>query len=175
MRLKSCMLAVVLATPLTALLATALPVYAANGRGTELAQAKQLMRGEAAGQPQARALFAAAAGQGSGAAAYYLGLMQKNGLGGAADPAAALQSLLLAAQRQVVPAMFLAANMLQDSDPAQARRWLDAACDAEYPEALMQKSLALSEGRMGYAHNEAQGALYLKMAQHAMEHRQPEP
>ncbi|WP_133990790.1 sel1 repeat family protein [Janthinobacterium sp. 75] len=139
------------------------------------ARAKVLMRAGVASQPQARALFEQAAGQGSGPAAYYLGLMLKNGMGGAQDSAAALRWLELAAQRQVAPAMFIVANMLQDSDEGRARFWLDAACDLNYPEALQQKSVALAEGRMGYAHNEEQSFLYLKMATHAMGHRPPEP
>ena len=139
------------------------------------AQAKALMRAGEASQPQARALFAQAAGQGSGPAAYYLGLMLKNGMGGPQDSAAALRWLELAAQRGVAPAMFIVANLLQDSDEEKARYWIDAACDLGYPEALQQKSVALSEGKMGYAHNEEQGNLYLKMATHAMGHRPPEP
>ena len=139
------------------------------------AQAKALMRAGEASQPQARALFAQAAGQGSGPAAYYLGLMLKNGMGGPQDSAAALGWLELAARRGVAPAMFIVANLLQDSDEEKARYWLDAACDLGYPEALQQKSVALSEGQMGYAHNEEQGNLYLKMATHAMGHRPPEP
>ena len=138
-------------------------------------QAKVLMRAGEASQPQARALFEQAAGQGSGPAAYYLGLMLKNGMGGPQDSAAALRQLELAARRNVAPAMFIVANLLVDTDEARARFWLDAACDADYPEALLQKSVALSEGRMGYAHHEAQAALFLKMAEHAMGHRQPEP
>ena len=139
------------------------------------AQAKVLMRAGEASQPQARALFEQAAGQGSGPAAYYLGLMHKNGMGGPQDGAAALRWLEQAAQRGVAPAMFIVANMLLDSDEARARYWLDAACDLEYPEALQQKSVALAEGQMGYAHNEEQSFLYLKMATHAMGHRPPEP
>lgn len=154
------------------LLAAAL---AAGDPSAQLMEAKALMRGAPAQQPQARLLFTEAAGQGSGPAAYYLGLMLKNGMGGPQDQAAALHWLEMAAQRQVVPAMFIVANMLLDSDQAQARYWLDAACEAEYPEALQQKSVALSEGRMGYAHNEEQAALFLKMAEHAMTHRQSEP
>ena len=138
-------------------------------------EAKVLMRAGTASQPQARALFEQAAGQGSGPAAYYLGLMLKNGMGGPQDSAAALRQLELAARRNVAPAMFIVANLLVDTDEARARFWLDAACDADYPEALLQKSVALSEGRMGYAHHEAQAALFLKMAEHAMGHRQPEP
>lgn len=160
---------------LALLLMAAAPAWSVDDMAAQLDQAKLLMRGQSSGQPQARQLFAAASGQGSGAAAYYLGLMQKNGLGGPVDQAGALQSLLLAAGRGVAQAMFLAANMLVETDEAAARHWLDAACEAEYPEALVQKSLALSEGRMGYAHNEAQGALYMKMAQHAMGHRREEP
>jgi TPR repeat protein len=142
---------------------------------TTVAQAKALMRAGPAGQPQARVLFETAAGQGSGPAAYYLGLMLKNGMGGPQDSAAALRWLELAAQRGLAPAMFIVANMLLAGDQARARFWLDAACDADYPEALLQKSIALNEGAMGYAHHEAQAALFLKMAEHAMGHRQPEP
>ena len=139
------------------------------------ARAKVLMRAGEATQPQARVLFEQDARQGSGAAAYYLGLMFKNGMGGQQDGAAALRWLELAAQRGVAPAMFIVANLLQDSDEARARHWLDAACDLGYPEALQQKSVALAEGRMGYAHSEEQANLYLKMATHAMGHRPPEP
>ena len=138
-------------------------------------EAKVLMRAGTASQPQARALFEQAAGQGSGPAAYYLGLMLKNGMGGPQDSAAALRQLELAARRGVAPAMFIVANMLVDTDEARARYWLDAACDLGYPEALQQKSVALSEGQMGYAHNEEQGHLYLMMATHAMGHRAEEP
>ncbi|PHV31639.1 SEL1-like repeat protein [Janthinobacterium rivuli] len=157
------------------LLAAALasPVAAAAPEVT--ARAKALMRAGEASQPQARALFEQAAGQGSGPAAYYLGLMFKNGMGGPQDGAAALRWLELAAQRGVAPAMFIVANMLLESDEARARYWLDAACDLEYPEALQQKSVALAEGQMGYAHNEEQSFLYLKMATHAMGHRAEEP
>ncbi|MEX0139764.1 sel1 repeat family protein [Massilia sp. LMS1-1-1.1] len=152
--------------------ALALPVVAAPD---VTAQAKVLMRAGEATQPQARVLFEQAAGQGSGPAAYYLGLMHKNGMGGPQDKAAAMRWLEQAAQRGVAPAMFILANMLLDSDEARARYWLDAACDLEYPEALQQKSLALAEGQMGYAHNEEQSFLFLKMATHAMGHRAPEP
>ena len=163
MRLMAWLLAGALASPL----ASAAPDL--------MARAKVLMRAGDASQPQARALFERAAGQGSGPAAYYLGLMHKNGMGGPQDGDAALRWLELAAQRGVAPAMFIAANMLLESDEARARYWLDAACDREYPEALQQKSIALAEGRMGYAHNEAQANLYLKMATHAMGHRAGEP
>ncbi|SDA74614.1 MULTISPECIES: tetratricopeptide repeat protein [unclassified Janthinobacterium] len=158
------------------LLAAALATPGAASPAPDLtARAKVLMRAGPASQPQARALFEQAAEQGSGPAAYYLGLMLKNGMGGQQDGVAALRWLELAAQRGVAPAMFIVANMLLDTDDARARFWLDAACDLEYPEALQQKSVALAEGRMGYAHNEAQANLYLKMATHAMGHRAGEP
>lgn len=157
------------------LLAAALASPLAAAPSDATVQAKALMRAGPASQPQARALFARAAGQGGGAAAYYLGLMLKNGMGGPQDHAGAMRWLEQAARSQVAPAMFILANMLQDSDEAQARHWLDAACGLEYPEALQQKAVALAEGRMGYAHSEEEAKLYLKMAVHAMGHRQPEP
>lgn len=157
------------------LLAAALASPLAAAAPDVTARAKVLMRAGEATQPQARALFEQAAGQGGGPAAYYLGLMFKNGMGGPQDGAAALRWLELAAQRGVAPAMFILANLLQDGDEARARHWLDAACDLGYPEALQQKSVALSEGQMGYAHNEEQGHLYLKMATHAMGHRAEDP
>ena len=158
------------------LLAIALGASPLASAGSDVtSEAKVLMRAGTASQPQARALFEQAAGQGSGPAAYYLGLMLKNGMGGRQDSVAALRQLELAAQRGVAPAMFIVANLLLAGDEAKARYWLDAACDLGYPEALQQKSVALSEGQMGYAHNEAQGHLYLMMATHAMGHRPPEP
>ena len=157
------------------LLATASCAQAQDSGVAIVAQAKMLMRSGDAGAMQARTLFETAAQQGSGPAAYYLGLMLKNGMGGAQDSAAALRWLERAAQRQVAPAMFITANLLQDSDAEQARYWLDNACAVEYPEALMQKSIALNEGAMGYEPDQKQAALYLKMAEHAMGNRQPDP
>ncbi|WP_071323234.1 sel1 repeat family protein [Janthinobacterium sp. 1_2014MBL_MicDiv] len=170
MKLTAWLLAAALASPLASPLA-----QAGADPAAQVVQAKALMRAGAASQPAARALFRQAAGQGSGAAAYYLGLMLKNGMGGAQDSGAALHWLQLAAQRQVAPAMFIVANMLLDSDEDKARFWLDAACELEYPEALQQKSVAVGEGRMGYAHSEELANLYLKMATHAMGHRAAEP
>lgn len=157
------------------MLACACGAQALDGVTDTVAQAKVLMRSGEAGAAQARSLFQQAAGQGSGPAAYYLGLMLKNGMGGEPDTVAALRWLELAARRQVAPAMFIAANMLASGDMDQARYWLDAACALDYPEALMQKAIALQEGTMGHAMDPQQAALYFKMAEHAMGHRQPEP
>ena len=157
------------------MLACACGAQAQDGGTDTLAQAKVLMRSGEAGALQARWLFEQSARQGSGPAAYYLGLMLKNGMGGETDSVAALRWLELAAQRQVAPAMFIAANMLASSDTEQARHWLDAACALEYPEALMQKAIALQEGTMGHAPDPKQAALYFRMAEHAMGHRHPEP
>jgi len=153
----------------------AAPMADALDTAGQVDKAKVLMRSGAAGAPQARLLFEQAALQGSGAGAYYLGLMLKNGMGGEQDSAVALRWLELAGERQVAPAMFIAANMLASNDPARARQWLDAACALEYPEALMQKAIALQEGTMAYAKDQKQAALYFRMAEHAMGHRQPEP
>ena len=160
---------------LVAVMLIAAPMADALDTAGQVDKAKVLMRSGAAGAPQARLLFEQAALQGSGAGAYYLGLMLKNGMGGEQDSAVALRWLELAGERQVAPAMFIAANMLASNDPARARQWLDAACALEYPEALMQKAIALQEGTMAYAKDQKQAALYFRMAEHAMGHRQPEP
>lgn len=171
MRFKASLASVIFA----ALMLGAAPIANAVDVAAQVVQAKILMRSGSSGAAQARLLFEQSAGQGSGAAAYYLGLMLKNGMGGEKDSVAALRWLELAAQRQVAPAMFIAANMLASSDMDQARHWLDAACALEYPEALMQKAIALQEGTMAYAKDPKQSALYFRMAEHAMGHRQPEP
>ncbi len=160
---------------LVAVMLMAAPAADALDTAGQVEKAKVLMRSGDTGAVPARRLFETAAEQGSGPAAYYMGLMIKNGMGGARDNAAALRWLELAAHRQVAPAMFIAANLLQDSDAEQARYWLDAACAQEYPEALMQKAIATKEGAMGYARSEEQSALLFRMAEHAMGHRQPEP
>lgn len=171
MRFKASLASVIFA----AVMLVAAPIANAVDVAAQVVQAKILMRSGSSGAAQARLLFEQSATQGSGAAAYYLGLMLKNGMGGEPDSVAALRWLELAAQRQVAPAMFIAANMLASSDMDQARHWLDAACALEYPEALMQKAIALQEGTMAYAKDPKQSALYFRMAEHAMGHRQPEP
>lgn len=130
--------------------------------------------------PMAYAYFDSAARQGDAAGAYYLGLMEKNGLGVVRDSAAAARHFEAAAHGGVAPAMFILANMLLSGDGvardlAAARRWIDAADELEYPEAAMAKAMGLRDGSMGYARDDAAAAQQMKVAEHALTHRPAAP
>lgn len=148
-----------------------------------LDEARRLLRGPSASSadwPRAFTLFKTEAEAGSSAAAYYLGLMCRNGMGVARDSAAAAHWLEKAAQGRVAPAMFLYANMLLNGEgvgrnEAAARHWLEQAAALEHPGAMLQMALALREGSMGFARDEAQYEIYMKEAAHALRHQMPEP
>jgi len=56
-------------------------------------------------------------------------------------------------------------------DDAAARRWLEAAAQREYPEALQQMALHIQDGTLGYARDEARAAQLMRAVAHAMKHR----
>ncbi|MBJ7313772.1 tetratricopeptide repeat protein [Rugamonas sp. CCM 8940] len=146
-------------------------------------EGKQYLRGSAstpANWPKALALFGGAAKSGDPAAAYYLGLMYRNGMGVARDSRAAARWLEFAAKRQVPAAMFVLANMLLSGegvarDELAARRWIEKAADLEYAEAVMAMALGLRDGSMGFERNEALAEVQMREAAHALRHRRPEP
>lgn len=143
-----------------------------------LPEGKQYLR--AGAWPQALIEFNTAAGQGSPAAAYYLGLMHKNGLGVARDSVVAARHFETAAQGGIAAAMFVLANMLLAGDGVAvdedaARRWNDRAADMDYPEAVMQRALGLANGSMGYLRDDAEAQQQMKAAAHAMTHRPEAP
>ncbi|WP_256080912.1 tetratricopeptide repeat protein [Massilia sp. YIM B04103] len=148
-----------------------------------LNEARELLRGPAAspaGWPRAFSLLKIAAEDGNAAAAYYLGLMYRNGMGVARDSNLAAHWLCKAAQGRVAPAMFLYANMLLNGegaarDEVTARRWIEQAAALEHPGAMLQMALALREGSMGFERDEAQYEIYMKEAAHALRHQMPEP
>ncbi|MBB3120120.1 tetratricopeptide repeat protein [Pseudoduganella violacea] len=163
--------------------ATALAAPAAPSAIAALDEARALLRGPAAspaGWPRAFSLLKVAAEEGDAAAAYYLGLMYRNGMGVAGDSAAAARWLEKASQGRVAQAMFLYANMLLSGegvrrDETAARRWIEQAAALEHPGAMLQMALALREGSMGFERNEAQYEIYMKEAAHALRHQTPEP
>jgi len=132
---------------------------------------------------QATALLLAAVLAGAAAAApsdqaetahadYLRGLAYRNGSGGLpVDAARAVAALTAAAQGGVPEAMFILSHILAEGegaarDPAAARRWLEAAAQAEYPEALQEMAMrAMSE------RDPARAAELLREAAHAMQHR----
>lgn len=76
-------------------------------------------------------------------AAYYLGLMYKNGYGVDIQPTQAVQYFQFAANQQIPSAMFMLANAYQFGDGVnvdlkQALHWYQAAADLELPEAIQE-------------------------------------
>ena len=130
--------------------------------------ARAAFRGDARAWPQAWAQLQPEARGGSAAAAYYLGLMYRNGMGVARDSRLAAHWLGVAAQGGVAAAMFTLSNMLREGegvarDEAGARRWLEAAAASDYPEALQELAMQESDA--------VRAAQLMKQAAHAMQHR----
>ena len=126
--------------------------------------------------PKAFHLFSAAAKAGDPLAAYYLGLMYKNGMAVARDARAAARWMKFAASRDMPAAMFVLAKLYLSGDGVPhdeqaARRWIEKAADLEYPEAVMAMAIGLRDGSMGFERNEALSEAHMKMAARALQHR----
>lgn len=151
---------------LAALLLAFPPVFAAD-----LAAARAALAGPPSGWPQALAGFTSAARGGDAHAAYWAGLMARNGKGTAPDSAAAIAWLERAAHGGVPEAMFVLANMLIEgeggpADAAAGRAWLERAAALEHPAALQQLAQLAREAGEG-----ERAAMLLKEAAHALKHR----
>ena len=112
----------------------------------------------------------------SAEAQFDLGRRYRSGVGLERDVVRGQALIRSAAMGEHVPAMFILSNMLAEGegsppDLEQARLWLEAAAEREYPEALMQLSLHVREGRMGYRRDEARAAQLMRQAAHALKHR----
>ncbi|MYM39866.1 sel1 repeat family protein [Pseudoduganella sp. CY13W] len=142
-------------------------------------QARLYLRGSAevaVNLPKAFSLFSAAAKAGDTQAAYYLGMMYRNGMGVAADARAAARWLTVAAHHQMPAAMFALANLYLSGegvkrDELVARRWIEKAADLEYPDAVMAMAIGLRDGSMGFERNEALYETQMRFAQRALERR----
>lgn len=152
-------------------LAAAVLAVAAPCCGTDLAQARAAMQGPAAGWPRALADLTAAAQAGDAQAAYWAGLMVRNGKGTAPDSAAARGWLEQSAHGGVPDAMFVLANMRIAGeggvvDAAGGRRWLERAAELGHPAAMQQLAQLLHEEGAGEKAN-----TLMKDAAHALQHR----
>ena len=117
--------------------------------------------------------FAASAAAGAATnraadAVFAQGLKHRNGMGMPASAQAAFGLMSDAAQRGHPPAMFILSNMLAHGEGATpdleaAQRWLRAAAERDYPEALQQ--LALQEP------DPVKAAQLMRSAGHALKHR----
>ncbi|QBE66621.1 tetratricopeptide repeat protein [Pseudoduganella lutea] len=152
------------------LAAAALLLFTAPAFAADLAAARAALAGPPSAWAPALATFQGAARAGDAGAAYWAGLMARNGKGTAPDSAAALGWLTQAAQGGVPDAMFVLANMLiagegGAADPVGGHAWLERAAAREHPGALQQLAQMSHEAGDG----ERASAL-LKTSAHALKH-----
>ena len=154
---------------------------AAGANASPVEEARQYLRGSArvpANLPKAFQLFSGAAKAGDPMAAYYLGMMYKNGMSVPRDARLAAQWLQFAANRQMPAAMFALANLYLSGDGVKrdeqaARRLIEKAADLEYPEAVMAMAIGLRDGSMGFDRNEALAETQMRFANRALAKRAP--
>lgn len=114
--------------------------------------------------PEARALLARAADDGSPYAAFELGLMLLGGRGGAVDAAAGLERLAQAAERLPVAAVTLAGALLVDgARAAEGVAWLRRAAAAGEPSAFWLLGVAHLRG-LGVAVDAARARVLFQAA-----------
>ncbi|SHN43437.1 hypothetical protein SAMN05192549_1176 [Duganella sacchari] len=128
--------------------------------------------------PRAFELFSGAAKKGDPQAAYYLGMMYKNGMAVGRDLKAAAHWLQFAANRQTPAAMYALAKLYLSGegvkrDELAARRWIEKAADLEYPEAVMAMAIGLRDGSMGFERNEALAETQMRFANRALKQATP--
>lgn len=158
-------------------------VLAAGAAGVVAAgpvdEARHYLRGGSgapANLPKAFSIFSAAAKAGDPLAAYYLGMMYRNGMAVARDSKSAAHWLQFAASRQMPAAMFALANLYLSGDGVKrdeqaARRLIEKAADLEYPEAVMAMAIGLRDGSMGFDRNEALSETQMRFANRALAQR----
>ena len=162
----------------------------ANDAKAQLALGKLLFNG-GLGVPVdcalALPLLKSAVASGLPGAAYYVGLIYKNGWPTSptsvrmpADLPTAAKWLQLAAAAGVADAQFLLGQMLLvgdgiPTDSAQAKDWFEKAAEQEHPEANLQLFMARSRGEMGFENDKQATAQQYMEAQHSLRHRPPAP
>jgi len=134
--------------------------------------------GVPANLPRAFELFSSAAKKGDALAAYYLGMMYRNGMGVARDLKAAAHWLQFSANRQTPAAMYALARLYLSGegvkrDELAARRWIEKAADLDYPEAVMAMAIGLRDGSMGFERNEALAETQMRFANRALKQATP--
>ena len=159
----------------------------ANDAKAQLVLGKLLFQG-VPGRPRdlaaASPLLSAAVAGGQPGAAYYLGLVYKNGTPApsptAPDLTTAARWLRVAATAGVADAQFLLGQMLLNGDglpasPLEAREWFEKAAEQDHPEANLQLLMARSRGEMGFAPDADATARQYAEAEHSLKHRPPAP
>ncbi|GAA4029455.1 tetratricopeptide repeat protein [Actimicrobium antarcticum] len=154
---------------------------AAAQRGDSAAQyllAKACFDGtsvQRADRPQARQWFDKAAQQGHPQAAYFLGLIYKNGYGVAIDRALAADWFARAAALGNPDAMFMLGNAFLDgdgvvADQTRAVQLFRQAAELEQPLAAQTLAVALRDGRFGLTRDPRQSSQMMEEVEHALHH-----
>ncbi len=113
-------------------------------------------------------------------AAYYLGLMYKNGYGVALDKVVAIKHFEFAAAKNVADAMYELGNAHAhadgvEQDQPQAMRWYMRAAALEHPPAIQEIAYAYARGDSMLPQSDLQAALMLRAIDHALKHPKARP
>ena len=113
-------------------------------------------------------------------AAYYLGLMEKSGYGGPANPASAAEFFRFAAQQNMPEAMYLLGNAYAsgegvDADPREAMRWYLRAASLEHPQATQELAHAFARGDTLLPQSDFQAEQMRRAVEHALRHPKAAP
>lgn len=113
-------------------------------------------------------------------AAYYIGLIEKNGYGKAVDAVAAAKHLRFAAEREISDAMYLLGNAYAhgeglDVDPREAMRWYLRAASLEHPQATQELAFAFARGDTLLPQSDYQAENMRRAVEHALRHPKAAP
>lgn len=113
-------------------------------------------------------------------AAYYLGLMYKNGYGIQADPKKAVQYFKVAVEGEIPTAMFMLGNAYQygdgvKTDLKQAVYWYKQAAEREVPEAIQALAYIYRDGNAVMAQNHDAYQHQILEIGHALKHPAIQP
>ena len=113
-------------------------------------------------------------------AAYYVGLIEKGGYGGAANPARAAEHLRLSAQLGLPEAMYLLGNAYAsgegvDTDPREAMRWYLRAAAFEHPQSIQELAHAFARGDTLLPQSDFQAEQMRRAVEHALRHPKAAP
>ncbi len=124
---------------------------------------------------KALSYFQPAAEAGNAAAAYYLGIMYKNGYGVETDASQAAHWFKVAADQQLPSAMFMLANAYRAGDGVAqdnqaALKLYESAAEMELPEAIQALAIAYHNGELGLQPDPAAYQHQMLEIAHALKH-----
>ena len=113
-------------------------------------------------------------------AAYYLGLIEKNGYGKVVNFVVAEKHFRFAAERGIVEAMYLLGNAYAngegvDVDPREAMRWYLRAASLDHPQATQELAYAFARGDTLLPQSDFQAAQMRRAVEHALRHPKAAP